>query len=442
MSSVIEHPRHYCALGSQQTVVAIKRAIPILHSGPGCGNKLFHGLSAQSGHQGEGYAGGSTIPCTNTTEREVVFGGENRLKEVIDGTLKVLKGDLFVVLTGCTSDLIGDDAGQVVSEFKERGVPIVFAETGGFKGNNYLGHERVIKAIVEQFVGDSDAKKEAGLVNVWSVVPYQDPFWAGNLAQVKYLLEGIGLKVNVLFGPESEGIKEWRSIPAAQFNLVLSPWVGLRTAELLKDKYGTPYLHCPVVPIGAKETSKFLRTAGEFAGLDKEKVEEFINKEEKRFYYYLERSADFFIEFRYDLAGRFFNINDSAYALGISKFLLNELGMVPGEQYITDDVPEEYIDSIRDEFEHLSKSISAGVVFESDGGKIEQRLRDFEHRNQRPLILGSSWDRDIVTELNGFWLNMSLPVMHRLVMDRSYLGYSGGLRLAEDIFSSILETYR
>lgn len=46
-----------------------------------------------------------------------MFGGEQRLKQVIDGTLKVLKGDLFVVLTGCTSDIIGDDVGQVVSEY-------------------------------------------------------------------------------------------------------------------------------------------------------------------------------------------------------------------------------------------------------------------------------------------------------------------------------------
>lgn len=437
----IEHPRSYCTLGSQQTVTAIKKAIPILHSGPGCGNKLFHGLSAQAGHQGEGYAGGSTIPCTNITEREVVFGGEDRVREVIDGTLKVLKGDLFVVLTGCTSDLIGDDVGQVVSGYREQGVPIVFAETGGFKGSNYQGHETVIEAIIGQFVGDGSGKKEKGLVNVWASVPYQDPFWAGNLSEIKRLLEGIGLKANVLFGPESEGVKEWRTVPNAQFNLVLSPWVGLRTAKLLEQKYGTPYMHWPVLPIGALETSKFLRAVGEFAGLGRKKVEDFIAREEKRYYYYLDRSADFFIEFRYDLAEQFFNINDSAYALGITKFLLNELGLVPGEQYLTDDPPEEHRELIVSEFKGLSKDVSAKVVFENDGGEIRSRLLAHD-RWGRPLILGSSWDRDVVAELNGFWLNMSLPVMHRLVMDRSYVGYSGGLRLAEDIFGSILETYK
>lgn len=442
ISNVVEQPRHYCALGAQQTVVAINKAIPILHSGPGCGYKLFRGLSITSGYQGGGCTGGSAIPCTNSSEREVVFGGEDRLREVISGTLKVLKGDLFVVLTGCTADIVGDDVGPVVKEYQNKGIPIVFAETGGFKGTNYKGHESVIEAIINQFIGDVDVEKEKGLVNLWSVIPYQDSFWSGNLREIKHLLEGIGLKVNTLFGPESEGVKEWKRIPNAEFNLVLSPWVGLKTAQLLESKYGTPYLHYPALPIGGNETSKFLRQVGEFAKLDKEKVESFVQKEEKKFYYYIERAVDFFTEFRFDIADRFFNINDSFYALGISKFLLNELGILPGDQYITEDIPEEYREIIIKEFKHLSKSISVKVIFEIDGGKIAHMLREYHYDGHKPLFLGSSWDIDIANQLKGFWLNISLPVMHRLVLDRSYVGYSGGLRLAEDIYDNILAAYK
>lgn len=442
ISNVVEQPRHYCALGAQQTVVAISKAVPIIHSGPGCAYKLFRGLSTESGYQGVGYTGGSSIPCTNSTEREVIFGGEDRLREVIDGALKVLKGDLFVVLTGCTADIVGDDVRQVVKEYQNKGMPIVFAETGGFKGTNYKGHELVIEAIINQFIGDVEVKKEKGLVNVWASVPYQDSFWTGNLGEIKHLLETIGLRANILFGPESEGVKEWKSIPNAEFNLVLSPWVGLKTAKLLESKYGTPYLHYPVMPIGANETSKFLRQVGEFAELDKNRIQDFIKKEEKRFYYYIQRAVDFFTEFRFSIADRFFNINDSFYTLGVSKFLLHELGILPGEQYITEDTPEEYQEFIINQFKHLSKSTSAKVTFEIDGGKITQKLREYDYDGHIPLILGSSWDIDIAKQRNGFWLNISLPVMHRLVLDRSYIGYSGGLRLAEDIYDNILETYK
>ena len=71
MSKFIEQPRYSCALGAQQSVIAIKRAVPILHSGPGCGDKVSRLLG-----QGEGYAGGNTVPCTNASEAEIVFGGE------------------------------------------------------------------------------------------------------------------------------------------------------------------------------------------------------------------------------------------------------------------------------------------------------------------------------------------------------------------------------
>ncbi|OBR96431.1 nitrogenase molybdenum-iron protein beta chain [Clostridium ragsdalei P11] len=441
-NNIVEQPRHFCALGCQQTVAAIKKAIPIVHSGPGCSYKLFRGLSTSSGYQGVGYSGGSSVPCTNSTEKEVIFGGESRLKEVIDGALKVLKGDLFVVLTGCTADIVGDDVKHIVKEYQQKDIPIVFAETGGFKGTNYKGHELVIEAIINQFIGDVEVKKEKRLVNVFASIPYQDSFWSGNLAKIKHLLEATGLKVNILFGPESGGVKEWKTIPNAEFNLVLSPWVGLKTAKLLKTKYKTPYFHYPVVPIGASETSKFLRQVGEFAGLDKSRIESLIKKEEKNFYYYIERAIDFFTEFRFSMPDRFFNINDSFYALGISKFLPNGLGILPGEQYITEDTPKEYQEFIINQFKHLSKNTSSKVIFEIDGGKISHKLKEYDYDGHTPLILGSSWDIDIARHQNGFWLNISLPVMHRLVLDRSYIGYSGGLRLAEDIYDSILGTYK
>lgn len=47
-------------------------------------------------------------------------------------------------------------------------------------------------------------KKKKGLVNVWSLLPYQNTFWRGDLTEIKRVLEGAGLKANILFGPESK----------------------------------------------------------------------------------------------------------------------------------------------------------------------------------------------------------------------------------------------
>ncbi len=438
--TVIEQPRHFCALGAQLTVSAIERAIPILHAGPGCGSKLWDSLAGCNGYQGSGYAGAFAIPCTNTGEREVVFGGETRLRQLIAGALQVMDGDLFVVLTGCTADIVGDDINGVVGEFRERGVPIVHASTGGFKGTNYQGHELVLQALVEQFLPEETPAPVPGLVNVWSAVPYQDPFWSGNLQAIKTLLAGIGLTPNVLFGPGAGGVAAWRQIPAAQFNLVLSPWVGLDTAKLLEARYGTPWLHHPVLPIGATETSRFLRAVGQYAGADEVAVARFIREREAHYYYYLERAADFLLENRYDLPHRFVNIADAAYTLGISRFLVNDLGLWPGHQFVTDQTPAEHQEWLAGEFAHLAPKVSAPVVFTPDADVIRQTLRQARYR-EAPIILGSAWDRDLAHDLKGYLLGISLPVSGRLVLDRTYVGYEGGLRLAEDLYSAICGTY-
>lgn len=440
MSGFIEQPRHLCALGAKQSVAAIERVVPIVHAGPGCSAKLWGGLSFCNGFQGSGYAGGSATPSTNTGEKEVVFGGEDRLRGVIEGTLKIMDADLFVVLTGCTTDIVGDDTASVVAEYRSQGVPIIHAETGGFKGSSYYGHETLLDALIEQYLSPGDAT-DPTLVNVFASVPYVDPFWSGNLEGIRELLAGIGLEANILFGPGSGGSEAWKRIPSARFNLVVSPWVGVRAAQRLKEKFGTPYFHYPVLPIGAAETSRFLHAVAGFAGTTGKSADAYIRQEEARFYYYLERAADFLLEFRYDLPGRFITIGESLYGLGVSRFLVNDLGLLPGEQFITDDPPLEHREALVRRFGALSPSVGAQVNFMADGGEVHRKLRELHHR-QPPLVIGSSWDKDIAADLKGYQLSLSLPVTDRLVLDRSYVGYRGGLRLAEDIYAAILGSYQ
>ena len=444
MSQAIEQPRFTCALGSYQSVVAIKKGVPILHSGPGCGGQVNRIIG-----QGEGYAGGSTAPCTNAEEQDVVFGGEKKLRSVIENAFKVIDGELFVVVTGCTAAITGDDVAAVTGEFQEEDKPIVYVEEGGFKSNNYAAHDRLLNAIIDQYVDkfhESDEKVE-GLVNVFASIPYQDPYWNGNLEGIKKLLTDIGLKVNILFGGESGGVEEWKTIPNAEFNIVIGPWVGVKIAKHLKVKYKQPFVQFPYLPIGAIETSRFLRTVASAAELDTEKVEEYIRKEEEKYYEHIEKMASFMLEFRYGIPRRVYSIADSSYALGFSKFLLNELGIIPGTQYIVDDIPEKYQDLVREQFENISeldKKRDIEVVFDPDAGnnqlKLEEDAKKYE--DKRILILGSAWDKNLASKLNADLLIISPPVQYRLIMNCAYVGYQGGLRAIEDIYDIVLSTYR
>ena len=440
MTDILQGPRHGCTLGAQQTVVSIERAIPILHAGPGCGSKLHRGLSRAGGHQGAGYAGADAMPCTNMIEKDVVFGGTEKLRSVIEGALKIMDGDLFVVLTGCTADIIGDDVGSIVSEFKEQGVPIIHAETAGFKGDAYKGHELVLEAIIEQYV--KPAKQiERNLVNVFASVPRHDPFWEGDLNEIKKLLKGIGLNANILFGYNSGGIEALNAIPAAEFNLVISPYIGLKTARLLQEKFQTPFLHYPVLPVGGTETSAFLRTVAEFAGTYSAQTEEYILQQEEEFYHYLVRASDVLTEYQLNQPKRFYNINDASYALAFSKFLVNELGYFPIHQFFTEDVPEEYKETIKGYFQELAPGISSDVTISQDSGVIEDKIGATRHLTT-PLLLATSWELDIAKNIAGLHLSVGLPIIDRLILHRTYVGYTGGLNLVEDIYSRLLAKHR
>ena len=444
LDSFIEQPRYSCAIGALQSVVAIPKAVPILHSGPGCGD-MVAGFFERS----KGYAGGDTSPCTNFSERDVVFGGIEKLRKIIKNTYKVLDTDLQVVMTGCTGGIVGDDIESLVQEFQDEGHPIVAVDTPGFKCNNYVSHSHVVKAIIDQYVSrfedENPAKSESDTVNLFASIPYQDPFWKGNLREYKRLLEGLGLKVNVLFGPDSGGVTEWQTIPRANFNILVSPWYGKPIVDHLKRTYGQDYTWFHSVPIGANETEKFLRQVLDFAldqgaRISAKKADQFIKKEIDDYYEEIDNLATFLLEFRYGLPGYAHILHDAGYVVGMSKFLLHETGVVPKEVFATDNTPAKYQNDIIEDLKSTSDKRDIPIYFEPNAGKAQDIIRAADNKG-RGVILGSFWDKALAKEKECDFLSVAVPSPVRLVMTTNYVGFSGGLRLIEDIYNTALASY-
>ncbi len=85
MSGFIDRPKYSCALGGAiSTLNALPGVAPILHAAPGCGLNLSYAINGGSGYVGSGYCGGACLPSTNVCEKEIVFGGEDRLIDLIE----------------------------------------------------------------------------------------------------------------------------------------------------------------------------------------------------------------------------------------------------------------------------------------------------------------------------------------------------------------------
>ncbi len=443
MSKFVDRPRYTCALGGAVgTLNSLPKVVPILHAAAGCGGNIANALNGAAGYLGSGYCSGQALPSSNVYENEIVFGGEKRLTEQIENTLKVIDADLYVVVTGCMVEMIGDDAHAVVKQFSGNRVPVLAADTGGFKGNSYKGYDIILELLFREFVNKTESKDPKTL-NLWGIVPIHDVFWKGNLAVLKSLLGKLGYQVNTFFG-DDETLDNLRNAGRAILNVVVSDTVGITPAEVFQQEHGTPFVKAPF-PIGAWGTEQFLRTVGTALGIEDAFVEKLIKEEKRHYYNYLGRLADVYNDL--DLQRYAVIVGDSNYAQALTRFLADDLGWLPELVVVTDILNEEQEKVVSGRFANYRAPVNPELVFDTDTSSVKKHL--FNHwpvnRNHRyydglnpAFVIGSGFERDLADSLGVPHLSVTYPISNRVVLDRAYAGYSGGLRLTEDLLSALV----
>jgi nitrogenase molybdenum-iron protein beta chain len=382
-------------------------------------------------------------PTTSIAENNVVFGGEDRLEEQIEATLRVMDGDLYFVVTGCQVEIIGDNAAAVASRFNDRDAPVLYASTPGFIGDGFIGYEAVLSSLATDFIAKS-AKKDKKTVNILGLTPGQDVFFKGNLNNLSYLLGRIGLKANTFFG-DGETVEKIKGYGQAGYNLVFSPIHGQLAAKAFEDAHSIPSLTVDL-PIGDTGSEVFLRQIGEALKIPKSKIEEVIAEERAYYYGYFQRFLEIYGDLDYQRYAVIYT--DINYAYPLTRFVSEDLGWIPHLTAITEE-PEEEADSASyvQKYQTLTAAVSPKVVFEANTGQLQRHIRESwpYNRNEKyynqlaPLfIIGSSLEGSTAQKTGAMLLPLSYPVTNRAVLNRGYAGYRGGLTLAEDIFSVLV----
>ena len=78
--------------------------------------------------------------------------------------------------------------------------------------------------------------------------------------------------------------------------------------------------------------------------------------------------------------------------------------------------------------------------FSPDAGKAQNKIRELSHKG-KGVIIGAGWDKQIAREKNYDFISAAIPTDYRLVMRTGYVGFAGGLRLIEDIYSNTLSKF-
>ncbi|WP_224957805.1 nitrogenase component 1 [Geomonas subterranea] len=440
--SHIERPRYQCALGGALvTINSIDRAVAVVHSAPGCAASADGAATVGGGYWGTTETDGRATPSTNIVEREVIFGGEERLAEQIAATLEVVDADLYAVITGCMTDIIGDDVRSVVSEFQRQGKPVIVAETGGFKGDSTVGADFIWEAIFSQFVAKG-LPKDARRVNLFGFVPAQDVFWRGNLLELKRLLGLLGIEANTFLTPQDR-LQELKEASRASLNIVFSDVHGVKPAKLFEELHGTPFVTEPL-PIGPTATEAFLRRIASLLKIDEETAEFAIAQEKAYYYSFINPMTDLVNDQDFQRFG--IVIGNANYSYAVTRFISEDLGWLPYLAAVTDLLHDDQQQAVIERLETLPADYRPKVIFETDTDRITARLQVILEQEEDPygnpihpaFVIGSNLDRPLAAGIKaGFW-GVSYPITNRIVTDQFYVGFRGGLRLATELISVLV----
>jgi len=443
MSTFIERPKFTCALGGAiVTLSSIHRAVPIVHSSGGCAAALSNTYNTAGGYKGTGYCGGTMIPTSSIVEKDIVFGGEERLEEQIDSTIKALDADLYFVVTGCQVEIIGDDAVGVTNRFKNGEATVLVANTPGFLGNSYKGYDAVLSTIAAELV-EKKAIKDNKTVNILGIVPGQDVFFRGNIRGIKRLLNKLGLKVNSFFG-DGETVEKIKNYGDAALTIVFSDNYGIDTAKVFAEEHEIPYITTDL-PIGETTTNAFLYKVSEELGLDPEAVDTLIAEEKAYYYSYIERILDIYSDI--DLQRYAIISTDVNYAFSLTSFLADDLGWVPHLVVLNDTIDDESREEYALKFKELASETKPTVIFEEHAGQLLKHIRQSwpDNNNDKyydelgpAFLIGSSLEGSTAQKIGATFLPVAFPITNRVVLDKGYTGYRGALSLTEDIFSALV----
>lgn len=446
MTQIIDRPRYTCTLGGALAAVRgfADKVVPIIHAAPGCGANLGYTIGQSAAYAGSGYASVQNVASSCVTEKEIVFGGEERLREEIQSALEVMDGDLYVVLTACMVEMIGDNVASVVKSFSQCGKKIVFAETGGFRGDAYKGYDLLLAALVRQYIPPCP-KKQPYLVNLWGIPPILDVFWERDLTILRNLLEELGCQVNTFWG-EGEGLTQLQRAGQACLNLVLSDIYGANTIAAFQEIHQIPSLRF-AFPIGEKATSQFLYEVGNALNIPQEQVASLVSSKQKIYYHYFDRLIEVYTDSdfqRYSVI-----VGDANYAPAVSRFLADELGWLPELVVITNQLTKEEEETLRQRFSGYDSGFLPHVFFDPNTCGVMEHFQEiwpqpngchkYYHPFSPAIVLGSSQDREFAQAIDAQHLSISYPIANRMILAKGYSGYEGGLNLLEDLMSRLVE---
>ncbi len=252
--SVSQRACAFC--GSRVVLYPIVDALHLVHGAIGCAAYTWDIRgSLSSGPQLH-----RSSFCTDLREKEVIYGGEIKLREALYKLIHEHKPSAAFVYTTCIAGIIGDDVAAVCKEVqKNTGIPVISVQSEGFKGTKKDGYKAACESLM-RLIGLGDGASIPLSINILG-----DFNIAGEIWVIKNYFEQMGVNIVATLTGDSR-VEQIKNAHRAQLNVVQCAGSMNTLAKMMKEKYGIPFVN--VSFFGIEDTAKSLYDVADFFNVD------------------------------------------------------------------------------------------------------------------------------------------------------------------------------
>lgn len=349
---------------------------------------------------------------TDLQERDVIFGGEEKLKNALLELIERYEPKAAFVYSTCIVGIIGDNLEAICNQVTEvTEIPVIPVQSEGFKGNKRAGYNAACKAMF-RLVGTGDTSD----ISPHSINILGDFNLAGEIWIIRQYFEKMGIQVVANITGDGRVADISRSHGAA-LNVVQCSGATLDLAKMMQDTYGVPFER--VSYFGVEDMAEALYKIARFFKDDPEilKRAQLLVREELSVLY------PKLLEYRKDLEGKkaaiYVGGSFKAFSLVKAFRLLGMDVVMVGSQTGT-----------KEDYEELQEITDEGTIIVDDSNPLE--LSSFLQEKDVDIFVGGVKERPIAYKLGlGF-------CDHNHERKEALEGFEGMLNFAREVHSTVM----
>ncbi|MDR1947317.1 MAG: nitrogenase iron-molybdenum cofactor biosynthesis protein NifE [Desulfovibrio sp.] len=242
----------YC--GARVVLNPITDAFHIVHGPIGCASYTWD-IRGSLSSGSELYRNSFS---TDLQERDVVFGGAEKLAAAVDEVMQVYAPRLIFIYCTCIVGVIGDDAEAVCRNAERKyGNRVIAVKAPGFSGNKAAGYRLAGEALMHLLMPHKNQARSGG-VNILG-----DYNLAGEMWIIEKYMRAIGVPVISTFTGDSS-YKRLLRAPSARLNVVQCAGSMIYLARLMEKEFGIPWIKASF--FGIEDTGTAIRQVADLVG--------------------------------------------------------------------------------------------------------------------------------------------------------------------------------